>query len=363
MTESETLWKQITEIIEGSHYPHEGQDVFLFGAGLNGILQIPLLKKDLNIHAICDNDVNKHSTADGKGLISGIPCISPKELSKYPDKFVLVSSIKHYQSISEELKAQGIPYCNVDMYVMHRYLKSFYNVFQLLDEMSKQVYAGVLLCRLTGDNDSIEQYCTDQQYFCFPKFRYINPNDIFVDCGAFVGDIVEKVVENSVGLFRKIYAFEPNEKSFKVLEKRVFYLKEIWALSEGKIVCEKKGVGNKNTYSDFRKDAANLANISIVDDVNEGDIQIVTLDSYFSETSNERITFIKSDIEGFEWNMLHGAEKILLRDKPNLAISIYHSVFDYFRIALYLKNLIPEYNFSIRHHRNSFDETILYCYL
>ncbi len=359
MIESENLWSQITNILETNIYPKEGQDVFLFGAGLQGTLSVSHLKKHFNVLAFCDNDVNKQGM-----LIDGIICVSPKALTQYSNPFVLITSIKNYQNISIELSALNVSYCIVDAYVMHRYFRSFFDVYQLLDSASKRVYAGVLLCRLKADISSIEQYCSDQQYFCFPRYRYLNQNDIFVDCGAFVGDIVQKAVENAMGLFRKFYAFEPSEKAFSALKKRVSYLQDIWALSEGQIVCEKKGVGHKNTFLDFRKDSGNLANISIsYEESDSGNVEIVSLDQYFSEKKEERITFLKADIEGFEWNMLHGAKEILLRDKPRLAISIYHSIYDFFQIALYLKELVPEYKFAVRHHWNSFDETILYCYL
>ena len=61
--------------------------------------------------------------------------------------------------------------------------------------------------------------------------------------------------------------------------------------------------------------------------------------------------------------MLHGAANIIRRSKPKAAISIYHSIYDFFRIPLYLKELVPEYRFAVRQHWNSYDETVLYAFL
>ena len=72
---------------------------------------------------------------------------------------------------------------------------------------------------------------------------------------------------------------------------------------------------------------------------------------------------IKMDIEGSEFAALHGAEQIIKTNKPRLAISIYHCGEDYIRIPLYLKNLVPEYKFAIRHHNKTPFDTDLYCWM
>lgn len=355
----ETAWNDILNLLEHTLYPAEGQEVFLFGGGLCGTLPIPILRTELNLIAICDNDKQKQGME-----IEGLPCIPPKALQQYQNPFVLVSSSKNYQYIHEELFDMGIPHCNLETYVVCKKLSAFQEVYQSLDEESRRVYAGVLYCRLIGDITGIEQYCISDQYFCFPKFRYIGSNDTYIDCGAFVGDVVQKAVENSMGVFRNIYAFEPGANAYAALKKRTSFLNDIWALDEGQIVCEQKGVGAGSFRADFRANVANPANMSVSVTIDgQGDVEIVALDDYLAQHNIEKVTFLKADIEGFEWDMLHGAAQTIQRDKPNLAICIYHSIFDFFRIYQYLKELVPEYTFAVRHHWNSFDETVLYCYI
>ncbi len=48
------------------------------------------------------------------------------------------------------------------------------------------------------------------------------------------------------------------------------------------------------------------------------------LSEYFNQRNDERITLINADIEGFEMDMLKELEKIIKRDRPVLAISVYH---------------------------------------
>ena len=49
------------------------------------------------------------------------------------------------------------------------------------------------------------------------------------------------------------------------------------------------------------------------------------------------------------------------RDKPKLAICIYHKPEDMTEIPLYIKSLVPEYKLYIRHHSNRYGETVLYA--
>ena len=48
------------------------------------------------------------------------------------------------------------------------------------------------------------------------------------------------------------------------------------------------------------------------------------LSEYFNQRNDERITLINADIEGSEMDMLKELEKIIKRDRPVLAISVYH---------------------------------------
>ena len=77
--------------------------------------------------------------------------------------------------------------------------------------------------------------------------------------------------------------------------------------------------------------------------------------------SGERITFIKMDVEGAELKSLMGACNTIRRDRPKLAISIYHKDKDMVRIPLYIRSLIPDYRLYVRHYSNNANETVLYA--
>lgn len=89
-------------------------------------------------------------------------------------------------------------------------------------------------------------------------------------------------------------------------------------------------------------------------------IPVTTIDNTIDPC--DRVTMIKMDIEGSELEALKGAMETILRDKPKLAISIYHKMEDMWEIPLYIKELVPEYRFYIRHHNSGgFAESVLYA--
>lgn len=67
------------------------------------------------------------------------------------------------------------------------------------------------------------------------------------------------------------------------------------------------------------------------------------------------------DIEGAEQKAQQGAVETLKRFKPNLAISIYHSLKDYSEIALRIDGLQLGYKFHVRHFTIHLEETVLFA--
>jgi hypothetical protein len=62
-----------------------------------------------------------------------------------------------------------------------------------------------------------------------------------------------------------------------------------------------------------------------------------------------------------ELEALKGAEKTIRRYKPKLAICLYHRREDFIEIPLFIKELVPEYKFFMRHYSDYAYDTILYA--
>ena len=89
----------------------------------------------------------------------------------------------------------------------------------------------------------------------------------------------------------------------------------------------------------------------------DADLPTRTLDSL--ELS--RVDFIKMDVEGAELMALRGGERTIRRDRPKLAISLYHRPEDFFTIPLWINSLELGYRFHLDHYSIHREETVLYA--
>ena len=69
---------------------------------------------------------------------------------------------------------------------------------------------------------------------------------------------------------------------------------------------------------------------------------------YRRHPADRPIDYIKYDVEGAEYEALEGSKNTVLRDRPVLAVSLYHRPEDLFRIPLYIHSLNPAYRFYLR---------------
>jgi FkbM family methyltransferase len=72
-------------------------------------------------------------------------------------------------------------------------------------------------------------------------------------------------------------------------------------------------------------------------------------------------TFLKMDIEGDELRALKGAERLVRTHRPDLAISVYHTIDHFWEIPNLLRSWDLGYAFYLRTHSSACMETVLYA--
>lgn len=271
--------------------------------------------------------------------------------------------MKQWQSEIDALglHAQLLPLVSAFLTEM---LPRYRQVYEMLDsDASRQAYTAHLSNRfkLIADRELASVYCGDQ-YFAVPEMLEFTADDVFVDCGAFVGDTVESYVQHFQGIFRKAIAFEPGPVQFAAMKKRFRRLTEEWAFPEDRLVAVQAGVSDTPSHANVvaGPTSDNIIGTRIVASEEDGGVPIVTLDEALA---GQRVDFLKADIEGYEMAMLRGAQNLIRTQKPRIAICIYHKLTDPYEIPLYLKELVPEYQFAVRQHAMNFTECVLYAYL
>jgi FkbM family methyltransferase len=189
-----------------------------------------------------------------------------------------------------------------------------------------------------------------KQYEYFDKVRAAE-GDAVVDVGALAGETA-LYFSKLVGKSGKVYAFEPVQDSYNLLVENLKrnHVKNIEAV--------KLGLFSEN------KDAliSNCAGGSSLVTEGKGEkIRLVKLDDFIEERNLKKVDFIKMDIEGSELDALKSAERTMKKYKPKLAICVYHKGRDMIDIPQYLKSLVPEYKFFLKHNTEFWMDTVLYC--
>lgn len=342
-------------------------ELVVFGAGNTSVLyQNCFVREGITPKYYIDNNPLKQGL-----FLGGAEIISPKKLCELwhgniifePIVLICSAVISTIMNIKDQLDALNINSYTIDNYLFSRHKNEILSVFDsLADDFSKETYTA-LICSRIRNSEIPENIVKDNQYFCLKQFRTRSNAEVFVDAGAYVGDTVESFLQVKSGVFKCIYAFEPESRNYQAMQTRFKRLSKEWAFSIERIVSVPAGVGEKGgTWSMFpqESDCASIgANLRSESTPESKHIRIYSLDDYFAD---KPVSFIKADIEGFEYQMLVGAAQIIQRDKPLLAICIYHSASDMYAIPLLIKSILPDYALSIRHHYSDHLETVLYAY-
>jgi FkbM family methyltransferase len=138
----------------------------------------------------------------------------------------------------------------------------------------------------------------------------------------------------------KIIAFEPDPANFKKLQQFAFSLP---ANISNKLLLQQLAIGSRKCKVHFEATGTESSSIGF------GNVEVdcISLDEILT---NERPTFIKMDIEGSETDALIGAQNIIRKEVPILAICAYHHQNHVWRIPSLIRSFSDQYRFFLRPH-------------
>ena len=214
----------------------------------------------------------------------------------------------------------------------------------LADEKSKEVFEKVINFKITFDYDFMEGFTNkhSEQYFDKELIPDIK-NIVFLDGGGYVGDTATEVIKNFPD-FKKIYLIEPIEQNIRIAKRELGHYENIEFLA-----C---GVSNKKATLHFNEEKS----FSSIYGKGTLSVEVDTIDNLVKE----KVDFIKLDIEGAEQDAIDGARETIKRDKPILAICIYHKAEDWYKIPQKVLNIDSEYKIYLRHYMEGIFETVMY---
>jgi len=154
--------------------------------------------------------------------------------------------------------------------------------------------------------------------------KVVKQNSICVDVGCHKGEILELILKNAPG--SKHYAFEPIPYYYEKLKKK-FGEKCIiqnYALSDREEISEFQFVKNAPAFSGIRKRKYNVE----TPEIETIQVELKKLDNIIP--GDIKIDLIKIDVEGAEFQVLKGAQNILVKSKPVIIFECGIGASDYY---------------------------------
>ena len=138
----------------------------------------------------------------------------------------------------------------------------------------------------------------------------LRPDSNCIDIGSHKGEILNKIL--SLSPKGKHFAFEPVPEFYANLTDAFKLKAKVFpcALSDFCGESTFKYVKNAPAYSGLKMRRYDISN-PIIEDIK---VEVNTLDSMIPE--DQKIDFVKIDVEGGEFNVLRGGEKLLKKNKP-----------------------------------------------
>ncbi len=156
--------------------------------------------------------------------------------------------------------------------------------------------------------------------------KFISPETDTIDVGVYRGVYSYEMAKYS----KIVHAFEPNPIIFNDIEKNLKkIIKNIKlyniALSDKedlvslKVPIRNKNYNKKNYEEYFQMGKASIHVDNVMDGIESFDVKTKKLDSFNFEN---KISFIKIDVEGHEMEVIKGSENIIKKNKPILLVEI-----------------------------------------
>jgi len=250
--------------------------------------------------------------------------------SSRPEVIELIKSVaSEYELYAPDVPVSGDTLFTLDFYNQNK--DKFDLVRSLLaDERSKEVYDKVIEYKITGSLAPLfDSECDPDEPM--RDILSVNNYKVVCDLGAYNGDTAREILSLNADI-EKVYALEPDRRTFKKLS--------AYADIEPRVIPLNLGAWDKAETLSFSDQGNRNSGVGM----GKGTADLAPLDSLV----NEKVDYIKYDVEGSEKEAINGAKGIILRDKPEMLVSLYHRSEDLFALPLQIHALRPDYRMYLR---------------
>lgn len=352
------------KLVDKFSFLHNMREVYLWGTGLLGKFACEEFKKNkVKVKGFIDNDERKQGNN-----IEGITIYPPTKLKKQDTVIICSGAYPQIKKQLLELEIKNIVYYEVMPFYddkFQTYYDGFKNLWECIisnkeklhevenileDDISLNVLDNVLSYRLSLNDDYLDEAYElsmqqGEQYF--DKCIHLSKEEVFVDCGTYIGDTTLEFIEKTKEEYHSIYMLEPDEYIMSKARRNTEKFHDTFYLQ---MAC-----GNEDTFLKYSTNGSQGG--GTLKSEGSETIKVGKLDNYIKE----KPTYIKMDIEGAEKEAIQGMKTILEDYRPKIAVSVYHKPQDIFEIPLMLKEMGLNYSFYLRHYSKMYYDTVLYC--
>ena len=339
--------KSMIEKIRNDNIP-----IILYGAGdLASYIIDYLKKKAITISAIC---VDKEYLKNENFL--GIKVYSVEDVLTIYSSFNLVIANAYYLTSKKKMEQykqiKGIyfitdpPYHQwnkIPMEFIKRNIEKYNTAYNNLeDAYSKQCMVAYLNSRINDDSEYVFCCVKDiNTYFNNNVFK-LNNNEFYLDVGAYIGQSIKKFIDSVDKKYKKIVALEPNSECYNIIKSNESLmvnmdLYNIGVWSEEKIIYISESDDQCTEITEERLNS------------NSQSIKVTTLDNIFDSNKYDDLTIMKINYCHGVKECLLGAERIIKKYRPKLAIRVGFEELNVAEIPNLLKSFIPDYKIYLRY--------------
>jgi FkbM family methyltransferase len=189
------------------------------------------------------------------------------------------------------------------------------------------------------------------------KIISVEPGDIALDCGGCWGDTAIYFADK-VGSNGKVYSFEFIPNNLDIFHRNL----ELNPTLKERVEIVPFPLGEESDHDIYFKDKGPGSIVSLEPfEGQTGATKTISIDELVKRKNLSQLNFIKMDIEGSELSALKGAEQSIKKFKPKLAISIYHSLEDFYSIPNWILTIEPNYELFLDHATIHSEETVLFA--
>ena len=243
---------------------------------------------------------------------------------------------------SFEMYIPDMPVANEEEYFDREFYNKNYSEIvkahnSFADADSKNAYAAMINYKLTGKMEYLlgAYSKAEEIYSLMPKENI----RVAIDAGAYNGDTAREMKTHFPNL-EKIYAIEPDRRNFKKLSIYSEAETQIEIQTINAAVWCECALGELSDSGNRNSTLSATASF----EHKETEVPLITVDSI----AEEKIDYIKYDVEGAEYEALIGSDSVIRRDNPTMLVSLYHRSRDIFYLVNMLSSAYPDYELRLR---------------